>query len=127
MTATATAATTAVSAPLSAPGRRIAAALLDAVLTVVTLGIGWIIWSVLLWSKGQTPAKSIMKMRTVDAETGRCAEMGQMVMREVVGNWILGFLRIISLFTVFGDKRQAVADMLAKTLVVDDPDGRLAP
>lgn len=43
---------------------------LDIGLALVTLGIGWVIWSLVAWRNGQTPAKQILKMRVV-AEEGR--------------------------------------------------------
>jgi len=37
---------------------RLGAIALDAALMVLTLGVGWIIWSMNVWSDGQTPARS---------------------------------------------------------------------
>jgi uncharacterized RDD family membrane protein YckC len=105
--------------------------LLETVLVIVTLFIGWIIWSIILWKKGQTPAKSLMKMRVVKLDTGLAADTGTMVMREVVGKWLLGvvpFYSLVSAVIVLTDeKSQGLWDKIAGTVVVDDPDGRLAP
>ncbi|MGA0852947.1 MAG: RDD family protein, partial [Candidatus Nanopelagicaceae bacterium] len=49
---------------------RFGAALLDAALLVVTLVIGWVIWSLYTWQTGQSPAKRILKQVVVDASTG---------------------------------------------------------
>ena len=55
---------------------------LDAVLTVLTLGIGWLIWSFIVWGDGQTPAKKILKIRVRNYETGAVATWGHMAVRE---------------------------------------------
>jgi uncharacterized RDD family membrane protein YckC len=117
-------------APLSSAGRRLGAYLLDGLLLVVTLGIGWLIWSLVAWSKGQTPAKQLMKMRCVKPDTGRVATWGSMALREIVGKGILGMITfgittIVSWFTILGASRQGVWDKVAGTVVVDDPQGTL--
>lgn len=55
---------------------------LDGVLTVLTLGIGWLIWSFIVWGEGQTPAKKILKIRVRNYETGAVATWGHMAVRE---------------------------------------------
>ena len=99
---------------------------------MVLLGIGWLIWSIIVWSKGQTPAKAIMKMRCVDAETGQVATMGAMVMRELLAKGLLGSITfgittIVGAVMVLGESRRALWDNIAKTVVVDDPTDSLAP
>ena len=108
---------------LATAGARIGAALLDGLLAIVTLGIGWIIWSVVLWKDATSPAKKMLGMRIVDANTGAPATMNQMVMREAVGKWVLGYVTgivsiasCVMLFTT--PKRQAVWDYVATTVVV---------
>ena len=63
---------------------RLGAYALDAVLAVVTLGIGWLIWSLIVWSEGQTPAKKILKIRVRHFETGAVATWGHMAVRELL-------------------------------------------
>jgi uncharacterized RDD family membrane protein YckC len=118
--------TTAVALPLSTGGRRIGSYFLDGVLAIVTLGIGWLIWSMVVWGKGQSPAKSLMKMRVVRLDTNKAASWGQMALRELVGKSILGSITfgityIVSIFMILGDSRQGVWDKVANTTVVDDP------
>jgi uncharacterized RDD family membrane protein YckC len=48
----------------------------------VTFGIGWFIWSLIVWGQGQTPGKQILKMRVYDKTTSRPAKWGQMAIRE---------------------------------------------
>lgn len=118
--------------PVSSAGKRLGAYLLDGVLLLVTLGIGWVIWSVIVWSKGQTPAKALMGMRCVRTDTGRSATWGTMALRELVGKGVIGSVTfgittLVSCFMILGAARQGVWDKVASTVVVDDPDGRLAP
>ena len=112
--------------PLATAGARIGATLLDGLLILVTLGIGWVIWSVVLWKDATSPAKKMLRMRIVDANTGAPASMQQMVMREVVGKWVVGsvssglatFASLVMLFVT--PKRQAVWDYIGTTVVVRD-------
>lgn len=119
-------------APVSSAGKRLGAYLLDGVLAVITLGIGWLIWSLVIWGKGQSPAKALLGMRCVRRDTGRCATWGTMALRELVGKGIIGSLTLgitslISIFMVLGAERSSIWDKVAGTVVVDDPQGRLAP
>ena len=61
---------------------RLGAIVLDATLMVITFGIGWLIWSFIVWGEGQTPAKKILKLRTVNFTNGRPATWGHMGIRE---------------------------------------------
>ncbi len=63
---------------------RLGAYALDAVLSVLTLGIGWLIWSVIVWGEGQTPGKKILKIRVRHFETGAVATWGHMAVRELL-------------------------------------------
>lgn len=118
-------------APLSSKGKRFGGYLLEALLVIVTCGIGWLIWWLVVMAKGQTPAKQLLKMRCVDANTGVCATYGQMALREVVGKMLLGlipFYTLISAIFVLADERsQGLWDKVATTVVVDDPFDQLAP
>src|SRR5262245_61877134 len=94
---------TAAGAPLASAGKRLGAALLEGVLVVVTLGIGWLIWSFIVWSKGQTPAKSLLGMRCVITTSGGVAGWGTMFLREIVGKGLIGTITfgITSLVSCF--------------------------
>lgn len=119
-----------IAAPLTSAGRRFLAYLLDSLLALVTLYIGWLIWSIIIWKDGVSPAKQMMGMRCVSLETGRAADRGTMAVRELVGKWILGTVTfgittIVSCFMILGADRQGIWDKIAKTTVVDDPNGTL--
>lgn len=135
--------------PNSAPqpcgnGIRFGAFLLEAVLTIVTCGIGWLVWAVVLWQQSTTPAKKMLKMRIVDVETGAPATMNQMLKRELgikvvlplvlnlisgavvvsdqlgsdqVGLGSLVFL-VSGVMILVNQKRQGIWDVVAHTTVV---------
>ena len=104
--------------------------MVDAVLGFVTLFIGWIIWSCVTFSKGQTPAKSIMGMRVVKQDTGVAATWGEMFLRQVVipmvlgivGIFLFGIPTIVAACMIFGGTlRQTGWDRMMRTVVVNDP------
>lgn len=114
----------------SSGGRRFAAYVLDTVLLFLTLFIGYLIWSLVVWSKGQTPGKAILGMRCMSIETGRAATWVTMAVRECIyknflGNLSFGITVLVSSFMILGDSRQGIWDKMAKTVVVDDPNGCL--
>ena len=69
---------------------RLGAVVLDAVLMGLTFGIGWLIWSLVIWGNGQTPAKQILKIRVYNAETGQVVSWGHMALREALLGWWFG-------------------------------------
>jgi uncharacterized RDD family membrane protein YckC len=117
-------------APVSSAGKRLGAYLLEGVLMLFTLGIGWIIWSLVVWGKGQSPAKALLGMRCVRKDTGRVATFGTMALRELVGKGIIGSVSfgittLISMFMILGAERSTIWDKISNTVVVDDPQRRL--
>ena len=60
-------------APLASIGHRLGGKAVDFALSLVTLNIGWLIWSLVVWGNGQTPGKQILKMRVYDKTTGKPA------------------------------------------------------
>jgi uncharacterized RDD family membrane protein YckC len=112
---------------LSTPGKRFGAMLLEGLLFVVTLGIGWFVWWIIAWGKGQTPAKQVLKMRVVKLDENRVATMGEMALRELVGKGLLSNITF-GISTIVGgimlltdDNNQALWDKIAATTVVEDP------
>jgi uncharacterized RDD family membrane protein YckC len=63
---------------------RVGAYSLDIVLSVLTFGIGWLIWSFITWGEGQTPGKKILKIRVRNFDTGAVATWGHMAFRELL-------------------------------------------
>jgi Na+/phosphate symporter len=54
----------------------------DLALNFVTFGIGWFIWSLIIWGQGQTPGKQLLKMRVYDKTTAKPAKWGHMAIRQ---------------------------------------------
>jgi uncharacterized RDD family membrane protein YckC len=118
---------------------RLGALALDCALYVVTLGIGWVIWSLVVWGQGQTPGKKILKIRVYAADTQRAATWGHMAIREFLIMFAIGIAAgVLNLFTVvvgticliawfvmetvwyFTKGQRTLRDTLVKTLVVNE-------
>jgi uncharacterized RDD family membrane protein YckC len=69
---------------LASPGHRIGAQFVDIGLYIVTLGIGWLIWNLIMWGQGQTPAKNLLKIRVVDEKKFKPANWGHMCVRQAL-------------------------------------------
>jgi uncharacterized RDD family membrane protein YckC len=112
---------------LSSAGKRFGAFLLDIVLAIVTLGIGWLIWTLIVWKDGQSPAKQILHMRIISAETGQAIDWGKSFLRNFVCYGLIGIIplvgpiyRIVGACFVFNDNRQALWDRMVSTYVIDE-------
>jgi uncharacterized RDD family membrane protein YckC len=121
---------------VSSAGRRFGGYLLDLLLILCTLGIGWFIWTLVVWAQGQTPAKQLLGMRVIRLDTRMYAGWGRMFLRDFVGKGIVWLIAYMILFIggviadcwLLWDKdKQELWDKLAGTVVVDDPDKRLGP
>lgn len=115
---------------LAPVARRFGEAVLEAVLMVVTLFIGWVIWACVVFARGQTPAKQVLGLRVVKRSTGQAAGWGTMFLREVIAKGVIGavvrftFIGVILDFWLLWDKdRQELWDKMSDTLVVNDPGG----
>lgn len=117
---------------LTSLGRRFGAHLLDGVLCLFTLFIGWLIWSCFTYSRGQTPAKSLLGIRVVKQQTGFAASWGDMFVRNLIiqgglsllSIFLFGIPTIVAAVMIFsGTLHQTGWDRIAGTVVVDDPAG----
>lgn len=70
--------------PYATPLHRFGAAILESVLAVVTLGIGWFIWWLILIGRGLTPARQILGLRIVNANTMQPVASSQVFLRGFV-------------------------------------------
>lgn len=50
--------------------------------SIFTLFLGYLIWALVVWGQGQTPAKQILKMRVYSIDTGKPATWGHMAIRQ---------------------------------------------
>jgi uncharacterized RDD family membrane protein YckC len=110
---------------LASVGRRIGAYFLAIPLSIVTLVIGYLIWGLIVWGRGQTPALQVLKMRCWEPEERRVPGWGRMALREVVGRFIIEglipFVGLISLIIFLTSKqRKAIHDYVAGTVVLHD-------
>ena len=63
------------------PNRRFTAWVLEIVLISGTAYIGWFIWSLVTWGKGQTPAQNLLRIISINETTGAPAKRPQMFIR----------------------------------------------
>jgi uncharacterized RDD family membrane protein YckC len=92
---------------------------------LVTLVIGWVIWSFVVWGRGQTPAKQLLNMRVVKRDRGRPCTWAEMLLREFVLCGLLSVItahlfKIVGMFFVFSEDRRALWDRMIDTMVVDE-------
>jgi uncharacterized RDD family membrane protein YckC len=116
---------------LATVGRRIGAFFLSIPLSIVTLGIGYAIWGLIVWGRGQTPALQVLGMRCWRPETGRVATWGWMALREIVGRFVEGILSFITLLLslilmITSKDHKSLHDLIAGTVVLRDPNNVLA-
>ena len=127
---------------LAGQGRRLAAYVLDIVLFAITLGIGWLIWLLVVGGRGQNPAKQLLGMHVALADGSR-AGLGVMLLREIVAKWavfaVLDLLlslanpgvagtitslalAVAALWCAWDANRQCLWDKALKTYVVREGD-----
>jgi uncharacterized RDD family membrane protein YckC len=112
---------------LASPGLRLGQYLLEIVLFIVTLGIGYIVWALVAWSSGRTPGMICLGIHVVDAQTARRSTWGQMFVRQflvqglligVVGEFTFGILFLVAALMIFTEGYRTLWDRIAKTYVV---------
>jgi len=116
---------------LANPGRRIGAFFLTIPLVIITLGIGYIVWGLIVWGNGQTPALQVLGMRCFRPETNRVAGFWWMALRETIGRIADGILSIVTelislIFMLTRPDRKTLHDLVAGTVVLHDPNKVLA-
>jgi hypothetical protein len=67
--------------PAASLGKRIEALALTPLLFVVTLGVGWLVWSVLEWRDGRTPSYRLLGLRVVRASDERPIRLARSLAR----------------------------------------------
>ena len=106
---------------------RFGSALLDALLLIVTLFVGWVIWNLFTWKTGQTPAKRILKQVVVDAKTGEVFSWSRMALREfavkgaagnIASGATSGITFVIDSLFVFREDSRTVHDLIVGSKVI---------
>jgi uncharacterized RDD family membrane protein YckC len=91
---------------LATPQHRLGAAAVDAGLYIVTLGIGWAIWNLIMWGRGQTPGKQLLKIRVFGEVKNSPANWGHMLVRQsLLPGTLTLFLYIPSLIFYIGNSQ----------------------
>jgi uncharacterized RDD family membrane protein YckC len=122
---------------LATPQTRIAAFAAELVISFLTLGIGWLIWSAYTWAKGTTPGHQLLGHEIVNVETNLPLSWGQMAMRELVFKGVIG--GVLSSFTygafsladaglMFREDRRAIHDWMSSSIVIQNkkvPSGKI--
>ena len=131
--------------PAATLGQRTAALALTPLLFVVTLGVGWLVWSVLEWRGGRTPSYRVLGMRVVLVSDERPIRWARSLARSSICGLLLiptvAICCVIGICFVFGASspddlftrpRTAPWDHLTATKVTDDrpqpgPGGDVGP
>jgi uncharacterized RDD family membrane protein YckC len=114
------------------PGRRLVGYIIDVLLSLLTLGIGWLIWFIIVAPNGQTPAKQLLRMYIMRADGTRAGGVYTWV-RQLLVRGLLGFLLslvtlgvyelLASLWCVWDRDHQCLWDKIAGTYVAYSPIG----
>ena len=111
---------------------RLGAYALDGVLAFFTAGIGWLIWSMIVWGEGQTPGKKILKVRVRNFDTGSVATWGHMAVREFLVPLTVGIASfftysipllawiVIEIVFYFTKNCRTLRDLWVKTAVINE-------
>ena len=112
---------------LASPGARLGSHLLEALLAIFTLGIGWLVWSFAIWGQGTTPGHKILKQYIVNEKTGKDFTWGQMFVREFLIKGVLvpllsafsfGIVYLVDSLMVTRDDRKTLHDRICGSIVV---------
>jgi hypothetical protein len=112
---------------LASPAVRLGSYFLEAIFTVLTLGIGWLIWSFIIWGKGTTPGHQVVRLYIVSEKTGQVFSWGQMFVREILVKGLLipvlsvfsfGIVFLVDSLMVVRDDRKTLHDRICGSIVV---------
>jgi hypothetical protein len=120
--------------PAASFGVRIQALLLTFVLVVVTLGLGWLVWSVQEWRRGSTASFRLTGLRVVRRADGTTIGLGWSIVRNAVLCTLLLIPTILASVVIafafvmgasppndlFSKPRHAPWDRLCRTMVVQE-------
>ncbi len=127
--------------------KRLLGFVLDLVLATLTLGIGWWVWFLVIASRGQTPAKQILKLQVVHAHSPSSTwpitvfryvalaipgwifaivevfglislPYSMMILWNVI-TWVFWMLPLVDALFIFMPRQQRLIDMVLKTQVVN--------
>jgi len=115
------------------PWLRLGCYILEGVLFLATLGIGWVVWWCIVVSRGLTPGRQLLRLYVIDVRTHVVVSASRAVIRGLVVYtiainvvfWLLSLLFApvawafvaISVLLVFRDSRQTLWDQLTGTTI----------
>jgi len=110
---------------LASRGQAARAWFLGLALFIVTLGIGYITWSLFAWGQGRTPAQRILSLRCWLPQPRRMAGRKQTAQRQITGFFLNG--QLLSGFFIWLTSKdlRSAGDFFADTVILHDPDGVL--
>ena len=82
---------------LASIGSRVWATILDGIMFVITLVIGYIIWFIIVARHGQTPGKQLAKLICID-KNGDILHFWRMLWREFISQYLVAIIT----FSIFG-------------------------
>ncbi len=106
-------------------GIRFASYLLDGLLMVVTLYIGWLIWAAITAGEGRTPGKKLLGLTVIDQATGQPITWAKYVFLRGILFW--GFiaplaftftLGVLALMPLWDKRNQTIVDKMSNCTVV---------
>jgi uncharacterized RDD family membrane protein YckC len=114
---------------LAPVGRRIGAYFLSGLLSVVTLGIGYLIWGAISWSSGQSPVQQVLGLQVWKPQERANATWGTMFLRGLAYYFcMIPIVNLVSFFLfVSGREHRALHDSIASVVVLHDPNKVLKP
>ena len=89
-------------APLASRGKRLGGVLLDGLffsLSLLLVGIPYLVWLLIVMKDGQTPGKQVLKMKVYGTTTNRPASWGHMAIRTILIPWVASFVYLPFWFT----------------------------
>ena len=117
----------------AAPLRRLGGPVVDGVLFVFTLGIGWLIWFLIVAQRGQTPGKQLTGMYIIRKDGSRAGAWYTVPCEIIVEGLLFGLFDANSagiagivgaLWCTWDRDRQCLWAKIASTYVAYSPDGR---
>ncbi len=114
--------------PVCTPWQRLGAWALDALLMIVTLFIGWLIWACFTAQEGQTPARKLLHQRVLRYPDATVASFGWMLgMRGIVAGIVLNIAwqclipgLVLAFMPFWDEKNQTVTDKISSCVVVSE-------
>lgn len=103
------------------PLRRLFASLLDAVLFLATLVIGYVIWWLIVLAKGQTPGKQLLGIRVVRRDgspAGWLMTFVREIVKAVAHSFMIGYFADAILLLTDEMEHRSMSDRVANTVVV---------